>query len=898
MGDAPTIVIAMAPAAADPGVETPHRVEVATLRSSWVTIAFSDIVGSTRLWQRDRDAMAAALARHDEIIKAAADRHGGEVFTTGGDSFGVVFASAVDAVDWASDVHAGLGSTEWDDRVVITVRIGVHSGSAEVRSNNYYGHDVNLASRISAAGSGGQTLLSDRVARHLRVDTMPLGTFSLKDVASPQAIHQVGQATFPPLRVSGRPGNLGGGFGRLIGRDGDIDRVLSSLDRSRLATVVGPGGIGKTRVGVEAARRASISLPGGGWMIELAHVSEPRDVPRVVADTLGVSDVASKTLTTSIVEHLNRHPALLLFDNCEHLVPAVIEIVGRILGECAHVPVLATSRVALHLREEQLIAIAPLDPAGAASELFVERARELDPGFDSAEHSAEIAELCRAIDGIPLAVELAAARIRSFTPADMFERMDDQAGFLRARTSAVDKHASMRDTIDWSFDLMASDERILFTRLGVFVGWFDLGGVEAVCDLDDVDLALDALIDKSMVIAASSPFGRHFRLLEPLRQYALTKLAETGEAEATRERHAGWCGREVEVIGAQLGGRSAIDAVVRLNWLWDNLRVGMAWMIARGRIDSVSDVIEAIALEIGWRGRNEIGDWAELVVESVPNLDDRTNRLLALAMSRYRWTRDIAGAERLRSRFGASDDPHWLAEWSYLSEDWTNCGSHLARAIDRWRAEGDVRKANHYTALIASTEVRLGRPQRCIDLLLEVADEGRRQSDSTIQRVAWEIVGTVALGQGDSELASDALDRAVATPVPPGTFSYVPIFDTLVDLSTGNTMSAARRLATGVRQLLHTDTMLNLAWYASAFTAIAARLGLSEPAAVVWGWCEQHGYATGYHPALAQETEEFLERVGFPTEARDRGGRSTDREIAEYMESVLAQCGGVDPPVS
>ena len=898
VGDRASMVPPMALGARTERVgEASHRVTSPEPPFASATFAFSDIVGSTRFWEQSRDAMAVALVRHDAIIRAAAQRHRGDVFATGGDSFGVVFASPDDAVNWALDVHVGLESIVSEHGLDIKVRVGVHSGSAEERGGNYYGHDVNLTARISAAGSGGQTLLSERVANSIGVDTTLLGTFRLKDVASPQAIFQVGRQAFPALRVTGRPGNLGDGLGRLIGRDRDIDRVVVSLGRSRLTTVVGPGGIGKTRVGVEAARRGSTRLTGGGWMIEFARATDPRDVPRVVADTLGVGDVAAKTLTTSIVEHLNREPTLLLFDNCEHLVSAIHEVISRILVECPEVRVVATSRVALHLPEEQLIEIGPLDPV-EASKLFVERARALDPDFDSTRDSATITQLCRALDGIPLAVELAAGRIRSFTPADMVERMDDQARFLRTRTSVGTVHASMGETIDWSFELMASDERALFTGLGVFVGWFDRGGVEAVCELDEVDLTLDALIDKSMVVAASSAFGRHFRLLEPLRQYALAKLDEAGETETTNARHAHWCCREIEAIGAQLGGAAAIDGVIRLNWLWDNLRVGIAWLTERGHLDSVDHIINAIALEIGWRGRNEIGDWAEHALESNSLAGDRRGRMSAVAMSRYRWTRDVVGAERLRERFGDSDDPFWSAEFTYLCEDWANSKQHLGRAVDRWRAEGDLQRANQYTALIASTEVRLGRSQECIDLLLEVAAEGERQSDSTIQRVAWEIVGTIALGRGDSSLAEDALARVVATPVPPGTFSYVPICDTLVDLAADNTLSAARRLAAGIRQMLHTDTMLNLGWYAGAFSAIASRLNLPEPAAVVWGWCHEHNYSTAYNPALARETEEFLQTVDVPAAAGQRGALATDREIAQYMDEVLKGYVEVDGPIS
>jgi hypothetical protein len=324
----------------------------------------------------------------------------------------------------------------------------------------------------------------------------------------------------------------------------------------------------------------------------------------------------------------------------------------------------------------------------------------------------------------------------------------------------------------------------------------------------------------------------------------------------------------------------------------------MAWLTACGRIDSVDEIIDAIALEVAWRGRNEIGDWVELALEADSQAGDRTDRLLGVAMSRYRWTRDVAGAERLRARFGDRDDPFWCMEFTYLSEDWENCKQHLTRAIDRWWAQGDIQRANQHTALIASCEIRLGRPQECIDLLLQVAEEGARQSDSTIQRVALEIVGTIALGRGDSALAEDALARAVATPVPPGTFSYVPICDTLVDLAANNTLSAARRLAVGIRQILHSDTMLSLAWFAGAFTAIAARLDLPEPAAVVWGWCEQHNYATAIYPALARETETFLEAVEVPTGAGQRGATATDREIAEYMDAVLSEYGEVDGPVT
>lgn len=385
-----------------------------------------------------------------------------------------------------------------------------------------------------------------------------------------------------PLRTASAPlGNVPRRLGRLFGRDGDRDAVLEALDASPVVTLVGPGGIGKTALALAAAHRWQDDGKQRVWLVELGQIATSGDVPRAVADALGVIEGSAATLTDSVVAALQTRTTLLVLDNCEHVIDGAAVLASAVADHVPDTRVLATSREGLGIAGERLVVVEPLDPAGAGVELFAERARAVSGGFDLDDSPSEVAEICRRLDGMPLAIELAAARTRSLTPSQLLARVDDRLRLLtNGRRGGADRHRTLRATIGWSYDLLSPAQRMMLQRLAVFTGPFDLAAAEAVAacgDLDtvDVDRLLGDLVERSMVTSESGPFGRRFRLLETLRHFAAEQLAAHGAPGEVAGRHARWCRDEVAHIHGLLTGPGEVEGVARLRELWPNLRTAV-----------------------------------------------------------------------------------------------------------------------------------------------------------------------------------------------------------------------------------------------------------------------------------------------------------------------------------
>ncbi|HEV7762453.1 MAG TPA: BTAD domain-containing putative transcriptional regulator, partial [Acidimicrobiales bacterium] len=458
------------------------------LPTGTVTFGFSDVEDSTRLWATHGATMSGAMARHDELVRAAVQRHGGYVFATGGDSFGVAFHRASDAVAWATGLQAAMTREPWTGGVELRLRVGLHTGETQERGKGYFGPAVIVAARLAAAAHGGQTLVSGVTAVLLdRDDLRDLGSHRLDGVVAEQRILQLGEGEHPPLRTEdGRQGNLPRRLGRLIGRDADLGVVADALARSPIVTLVGPGGIGKTRLALTAARRFEVDRTGGAWLIGLAEIAASSDVVRAVADVLDVRESAGRTLTESVVASLRPHRALLILDNCEHVVDGAADLARAVAEGCPDVRVLATSREGLGVGSEQLIAVAPLSPLGAGVELFDERAAAVSPTFDPLASRADVEEICRRLDGVPLAIELAAARVGSLPPGEIAHRLDRSFRLLRqGRRTAVTRQQTLEAALDWSYQLLDADEAMLLRRLAVFAGGFGLDAAEGIGADDD-----------------------------------------------------------------------------------------------------------------------------------------------------------------------------------------------------------------------------------------------------------------------------------------------------------------------------------------------------------------------------------------------------------------------------
>jgi predicted ATPase/class 3 adenylate cyclase len=522
---------------------------MAELPSGTVTFLFSDVEGSTRLLTRLRGGYAEVLAEHRRLLRAAFDEHDGREVHTEGDAFFVAFARASDAIAAAVSAQRALASRGWPEGVDVRVRMGVHTGEAEVRQGDYVGLDVHRAARICSAGHGGQVLISSST-RELVGDDLPgdvafrdLGERRLKDLDRHEHLFQlvVGglPADFPPL-ASLSPGSGGANAlppspNRTIGRGGDVRAIVGRLrvDGVRLLTLTGPGGVGKTRVGLEAARAARAGFTDGAYFVSLAALQRPEDVPAAIVRTLAIVVLSGESAEQAAERFLAAKHLLLVIDNFEHLLAAA-PFIARLLGACPALTVLATSREPLSLQAEERYAVSPLAlPARAtpvdadglagvdAVALFCARACAHDPDFrlDDAEAGA-VAEICRRVDGLPLAIELAAARCGLLSPDEIAERLRDALGALgSAARDAPARQQTLRATIDWSHNLLDDDEQKCFARFAVFAGGATVEAAETIthAGLD----TLDGLVAKSLLVR-----GQHARtstrlgMLDTIRAYA------------------------------------------------------------------------------------------------------------------------------------------------------------------------------------------------------------------------------------------------------------------------------------------------------------------------------------------------------------------------------------------
>ena len=521
-----------------------------SIPSGIVTFLFTDVEGSTKLWAEDRDAMSASLALHDRILRGAFEARSGYVFTTAGDSFAVAFSRASDAVYATSEAQGVLGAAVWPGPA-LRVRMGLHLGETEERGGDYFGPVVNLTARLEAAGHGGQVLLTDQVRLAALVDVVDLGIHQLRDVPDPVQIFQLGDQEFPPLRIVA-PGrtNLPTAASRLIGRDEALAAVREALTEHRLVSLTAAGGTGKTRLALAVGEAELASRRGGVWFVDLTPVTDGSLVPATIAAAVGLV-ITSGDPTTAVVDYLSDLDALVVLDNCEHLVDECAEFLEIFISRPSSSRVLATTREFFDVDGERPIRLSPLAVEGgssAAVRLFVERALAVDPAFRlEADDRSAVADLCRHLDGSPLAIELAAARANVMSPTELLAGIGERFELLRGGRRRRSRR-TLEDTLDWSYDLLDNDERTLFRTLGAFAGSFDLDAVEAVAVLVRglaLDL-MDSLIAKSLVVSERVSDTVRFRLLETTAAYAEQALEQAGEAEQVRDRHlahylGGWC---------------------------------------------------------------------------------------------------------------------------------------------------------------------------------------------------------------------------------------------------------------------------------------------------------------------------------------------------------------------
>ena len=556
------------------------------LPSGTVTFLFTDVEGSTRLWAADKGAMSASLLVHDAILRAAIESHGGYVFTTAGDSFAAAFGRASDAVTAADESQRALTNAVWPGPV-LKVRMGLHLGEAEERGGDYFGPVVNTAARVEAAGHGGQVLITEGVRSAAGVvDVTDLGTRQLRDVTEAVRLFQLGPGVFAPLRVVDPAlSNLPVRPTRLIGREADIAVVRQRLTTSRVVTVTAVGCSGKTRVTLAVGEAELAHRSAGVWFVDLTAVMNENDVPAAIAAALGLT-LTTGDPTAQVITYLRDKPALVIVDNCEHLIDACAAFVEAFLATNGPAVILATSREALAVDGEQVVVLSPLPSDTADSpavRLFMDRATAADPRFElTGTDAATVATICARLDGMPLAIELAAARVTVMNPTELLAGLDNRFQLLsggrrrqRART--------LEATLDWSYDLLEPADQHVFRALGVFVDGFDIAAVAAVTNTSRTDAleAIEALVAKSLVDRADHHQTVRFRLLETVKAYAEDRLVDTSEAAGVRDRHFDYFHRAATIHGRIIF--ADLNLALRLRADHSNIAAAFEWAVTTGR---------------------------------------------------------------------------------------------------------------------------------------------------------------------------------------------------------------------------------------------------------------------------------------------------------------------------
>ena len=682
--------------------------------SGTVTFLFTDLEGSTRLWEQRPEEMGAALARHDELVHALILSRGGVVFSGMGDGVAASFERATDAARAAMEIQAAIDDEQWPDSLgPLRVRMGLHSGEAELRDESYFGSAVNRAARVMAIAWGGQAVCTATTASLLADDLelQDLGEHRLRDLSRPERVWQLGSASFPPLRSgSTLPGNLPTQVTEFIGRDAELRDVREAIGSARIVTLTGVGGAGKTRLALQCAAEVQPQFRHGVWLCELAPLTSPDAVEPLVAGVLGVEPGTDGSWVSPIVEKLKDRQVLLVLDNCEHLLDAAARLADAIVRGCSEVVVLATSREGLGVAGERIMPVGSLslprvddrpDVARAtdAVSMFVSRARDVRPlPADDQETIVAIAEVCRRLDGIPLAIELAAARTQSLSVAEIARHLDDRFRLLtRGARTALARHQTLRAAIDWSFDLLDEAERRVLTRASVFAGGFTLDAAAAVCDpgtmsaFETLD-RVDGLVRRSMLIAEEDATTTRYRMLETIRQYGAERLEAAGDATETSRVHLEWCTAFARDVGEQLRGPDDAAAVARMEREVDNIRAALQFAVSIGDLDAATTLLGSAPIGALWDNRLG-GSMAALAKEVAEVLGEPDHPVSAALLSLL--------ALDAALRF-AGDEALELAERACVAarrhDDWLRTGPWLAWLLSSLIA------GRYDTVLVASRE--------------------------------------------------------------------------------------------------------------------------------------------------------------------------------------------------
>jgi predicted ATPase/class 3 adenylate cyclase len=684
---------------------------------------FTDIEGSTRLWAEYPNEIGLALLRHDALMREAIDSAGGEVFKHTGDGVCAVFASTAGAVRAAVCAQRAVAATDWGSIGVLRVRMAVHAGEAESRDADWFGPALNRAARLMGIGHGGQVLLSAS-AYELASEGLgaglsfaDLGMHRLRDLTRAEHVWQLVadglERSFPPLRsFDGFRGRLPSYLTSFVGRDDERELVGDELLSARLVTLVGPGGVGKSRLAAQVGADRIDRFSDGAWMFELAPLADGAGLEASMIATLGLSGAPSSIARDALFETLRPWHALLIIDNCEHLIEPVADLVHELLTVSSDLVVLATSREPLRVAGERVVTLGPLTDDGDAVQLFVDRATAIHHGFRADGSDGEIvARICRHLDGMPLAIELAAARTMAMTPAEIDRRLDQRFRLLSARTGdRGDRHGSLERVVEWSYDLLDDDRQVFFLRLCVFAGAFDVEAAHRVCWVEDEFAAIDMLEDlvaKSLLTATPRGDRTSYRMLETMRQYGVDRLP-AAQHDILRDTHAEFFAELAELSWDGVRGADSQVWIDLLDDEFDNVRAAFHHALARQHVDWAIRITAGLFMYNHMRRLPEIFHWLEQSL-SLPNAD--AHRLARHVRLHSAYAHTMGGlleeAEReARSVLDASTDPQdslgplalvllsaavgnqgRLAEWERLASAARKRATELGATHDYDRAE-------------------------------------------------------------------------------------------------------------------------------------------------------------------------------------------------------------------
>jgi predicted ATPase/class 3 adenylate cyclase len=773
-----------------------------------VTFLFTDIEGSTRLWERDAKAMHSALARHDAILHRVIEEQEGYVFKTVGDAFCCAFSTATDALAAAIETQRALFTEEWGLEGGVRVRMALHTGAAEERGGDYFGPPLNRVARLLSAGHGGQVLLSLATQELVRDQLPPdvglwdLGEQRLKDLFRPERAFQLVAdglpSEFPPLRTLGaRPNNLPLQPTPLVGREREVEEIAEWLcsEEARLLTLTGPGGTGKTRVALQVGADLLDEFDDGVFFVALAAITDPELVPSTIAGPLGVKESAEQSLMETLKSYLHHKHLLLILDNFEQVLEGT-SVVGEFLGACPKLEILATSRIPLRLYGEREYPVPPLtvpDPRVLpplevltqyeAVRLFVERAKAVEANFSvTNENAPAVAEICARVDGLPLAIELAAARVRLLAPQAMLTRLGNRLKLLKGGARDLPtRQQTLRGTIDWSYELLEEVEKTLFGRLSVFVGGCTLEAIEEICDLGgDIDAleGAQSLLEKSLLRREEGVGGdSRFEMLETVHEYARERLEESGEAEEIKRTHAEYFLALAEEAEPELKGPDQLEWLQGLEAEHDNVRAALGWALRRGETELVLRLGGALWWFWFVRGRYSEGRrWLEeaLAMDGGGSLESRAMALAGVGALAYEQDEldraEEACEEGLDLLVHEATEPSEAKLYLLLSlghvalsrEDHSRATELFEESLALSREMGHGLGRAGSIMSLATVSYEQGDSERAAELFEESMDLFRERGDKV--GLAWCLInlGLVVSFQGDPGQAAKLTEEGVA----------------------------------------------------------------------------------------------------------------------------------------